>query len=161
MLEPGDLRELGLPIGQRKLLQQAVASLRTVHGPKYVVPDGVRNGVRVGLRETDETGGSSMHDYVDQDANAGLLGASSSGMKIDDIRRQAAALGSAGKTFDEMFSPPSQTTQVSHNPATMVATAKRMSWFTLRTNIPTMEFPSASGERRIRVLWRIYCRRGP
>ena len=29
MLEPVDLREMGLPIGQRKLLQQAVASLRT------------------------------------------------------------------------------------------------------------------------------------
>ena len=28
MLEPVDLREMGLPIGQRKLLQQAVASLK-------------------------------------------------------------------------------------------------------------------------------------
>ena len=59
----------------------------------------------------------------DQDANAGLLGASSSGMTIDDIRRQAAALGSADKTFDELFSLPLQTAQVSHNPAPMVATA--------------------------------------
>ena len=42
--------------------------------------------------------------------------ASSSGMTIEDIRRQAAALGSAGKTFDELFSPPPHTAQVSHNP---------------------------------------------
>ena len=122
MLEPVDLREMGLPIGQRKLLQQAVASLRT---DQDRVPGGVRDDIRGGVPETDEdeAGGASMRDHGDQEANAGLLDASSSGMTIEDIRRQAAALGSAGKTFDELFSPPPHTTQVSPNPTPMVATA--------------------------------------
>ena len=120
MLEPVDLREMGLPIGQRKLLQQAVASLRT---DQDRVPGGVRNDIRAGVPETDEAGGASMRDHGDQEANAGLLAASSSGITIEDIRRQAAALGSAGKTFDELFSPPPHTAQVSHNPTPMVATA--------------------------------------
>ena len=120
MLEPVDLREMGLPIGQRKLLQQAVASLRT---DQDRVPGGVRDDIRSGVPETDEAGGAGMHDHGDQEANAGLLAASSSGMTIEDIRLQAAALGSAGKTFDELFSPPPHTAQVSHNPTPMVATA--------------------------------------
>ena len=120
MLEPVDLREMGLPIGQRKLLQQAVASLRT---DQDRVPGGVRDDIRAGVPETDEAGGASMRDHGDQEANAGLLAASSSGMTIEDIRRQAAALGSAGKTFDELFSPPPHTAQVSHNPTPMVALA--------------------------------------
>ena len=89
LLEPNDLRELNIPFGQRKLLQQALASLHTASGTH------------------DAPGTLCKGDSEPPQANSGAAygGESGAGIIITDIRRQAASLGQAGKAFDVLFSP--------------------------------------------------------
>ena len=89
LLESYDLRELNIPLGQRKLLQQALASLHTVSGT-HDAPGTLRKG---------------DSEPTTADSGAAYGGEPSAKITIADISRQAASLGQAGKAFDALFTP--------------------------------------------------------
>ena len=110
-LETGEIRELGLPIGQRKLFQLAIAAM------KQAKDSTKRNGVHVPVDEaagdgghhTDgATGGQAEEGGRHWDGTADVLAASATSLTIKDIRQQAGALGSAGKALDALFMAPQQ-----------------------------------------------------
>ena len=104
-LEPRDIRELGLPIGQRKLFQLAIEALKQTK--EITNGTGVREPAGDGGHHTNgATGGQDEDGGRHTDGTADVLAASASGVTIEDIRRQAGALGSAGKALDALFMAP-------------------------------------------------------
>ena len=123
LLEPRDLRELNIPLGQRKLLQQAVASLNATPAP-HDAPGSLRkgdsepppadSGATYGGNPGAGTppansgaayGGEPGAGTPPANSGAAYGGEPGAGITIADIRRQAASLGQAGKAFDALFTP--------------------------------------------------------
>jgi hypothetical protein len=97
-LLPQDLMELALPIGQRRLLQVAIDALRPRRPAAQATSSDASAG---GDRVHEEASDAGVRDVGV--ADAAVL--SDAGLTIEDIRRQAQALGAAGKAWDSLFAP--------------------------------------------------------
>ena len=103
-LETGEIRELGLPIGQRKLFQLAIAAMKqakdSTKGNGVHVP--VDKAAVDGGHHTDgATGGQAGEGGCHLDGTADVLAASATSLTIKDIRQQ-------GKALDALFMAPQQ-----------------------------------------------------
>ena len=106
MLEECDIRELGLPIGQRKFLQHAVDTLRGKSANPSVSRDTGNHAnaaedpppdVESSEADPEDTTAEMLQQPNDQEPH------SATAMTIWDIRQQAEALGEAGKAFDVLL----------------------------------------------------------
>ena len=106
MLEERDIRELGLPIGQRKFLQRAVDTLRGKSANPSLSRDTDNHAnaaedpppdVESSEADPEDTTAETLQQPNDQEPH------SVTAMTIRDIRQQAEALGEAGKAFDVLL----------------------------------------------------------
>ena len=106
LLDGTDIRELGIPIAQRKYLMLAVQELKA--------QDSAASGRGTGSTETG-TGSTNSEQQSQQsdreelppsdatENSGGQVGDTSRVVTIEDIRQQTAALGAAGKALDQLF----------------------------------------------------------
>ena len=106
MLEEHDIRELGLPIGQRKFLQRALDTLRGKCANPSVSRDTDNHAnaaedpppdVESSEADPEDTTAETLQQPNDQEPQ------SATAMTIPDIRQPAEALWEAGKAFDVLL----------------------------------------------------------